>query len=969
MSRTTLSVVLATVFSLPLVAQNSDEPSARYQSFTSSFPDDPALFDQFGEVIDISGDTMIVGVPDKQPAVSEEGAVYLMQRNQGGAGHWGEWEQLDRPVFAERIISGYGSAVAIDGDTAAVAISSYERTTGDSRTRQGIVVIYERNSSRGAWREVALIYSPDDENSQGFGADIDLCNDTLIVGAPGKDEGAPDQGAAYLFERNSGGADDWGFVAKLTDPLGGEDHELGSAVAIDGEIAAAGAPGDLALAFSGLVLTFQRNRWDWGSPAEPSADNWGLEARIPAPNSGEEAFGYDLALQDDFLVVGQRFYGVEERDAGAAFLYQRQAPGAGSLWTRVRDFLPENPESGDRFGSSVDLDGDIIVVGAPGRPGFDLYHRNTGGPDQWGLTQSNDSDGRSSNRFGEAVAISGATVVAGEPEYFENPGAIGGRVLVYELLGPEWLQCLPSLRARHAPAKNASMGWDVDIHGDYALIGGRGFAHLLRRNHNPDSPENPEYEEWGIVTTLTAPPDADPLAFGREVALTASHAAVADNESVHLFDRDFDGSNATPVADAWGHRLFLEVIPDDNYTMGDIALDGDTLIVGRPSGPQVSGLLIYTRNEGGADQWGQVAGIGRLGDTFGTSVDLSNDTAVVGRGEEGGGMAFAIIFERNEGGPDNWGSVATLPQGEGIRPDVAIDQDTLAVGRPFPNAEGEVALYERNTGGAENWGAVTMISDPLGFSNTLFGKAVDLAADKLVVGTPNLGIDQSRRLGRLYFFDRNRGGADSWGLSLQAVPYARGNDRNFGWAVATNGVHAVTGAPQNKLGTPVLTGLAGDVAILRWDRTPYWDWVTHHFDPDDYEDPLRHNRVWGPSADPDDDDLSNHWEQIIQSDPTSADSGPEAMPRSGGARILDGNGIALTSFPADSRLEIQFAPDFGKETDPWRRAALFGRSPDWESAPDFEIDSPSPESPEFSVTFNPPLPFGRGFFRARLERR
>ena len=77
------------------------------------------------------------------------------------------------------------------------------------------------------------------------------------------------------------------------------------------------------------------------------------------------------------------------------------------------------------------------------------------------------------------------------------------------------------------------------------------------------------------------------------------------------------------------------------------------------------------------------------------------------------------MFERNLGGSDNWGEVKELvPPNE---PDnsppsgVAIDGVTIAMGVESENGRlGAVYIYGRNVGGANNWRLVTRLEDPDG---------------------------------------------------------------------------------------------------------------------------------------------------------------------------------------------------------------------------------------------------------------
>ena len=76
---------------------------------------------------------------------------------------------------------------------------------------------------------------------------------------------------------------------------------------------------------------------------------------------------------------------------------------------------------------------------------------------------------------------------------------------------------------------------------------------------------------------------------------------------------------------------------------------------------------IFYRDQGGADNWGQVkkltASDGAANDYFGFSVSISGDTAIVGAyGDDDNGVnsGSAYIFSRDQGGADNWGEVKKL---------------------------------------------------------------------------------------------------------------------------------------------------------------------------------------------------------------------------------------------------------------------------------------------------------------------
>ena len=66
--------------------------------------------------------------------------------------------------------------------------------------------------------------------TQAFGSSAALWGDTLVVGAPLDDELRTDSGAVYVFERDQGGADNWGEVRKITvaESAGAHWYEFGT---------------------------------------------------------------------------------------------------------------------------------------------------------------------------------------------------------------------------------------------------------------------------------------------------------------------------------------------------------------------------------------------------------------------------------------------------------------------------------------------------------------------------------------------------------------------------------------------------------------------------------------------------------------------------------------------------------------------------------------------------------------------
>jgi hypothetical protein len=95
------------------------------------------------------------------------------------------------------------------------------------------------------------------------------------------------------------------------------------------------------------------------------------------------------------------------------------------------------------------------------------------------------------------------------------------------------------------------------------------------------------------------------------------------------------------------------------------------------------------------------------------------------------------VYRRDAGGPGNWGLVKHLfspDQGNGAKVfgrAVALDGDRLVVGDPAKYPNGVCYVFERDHGGPEQWGLVTLVPSNMPYlgSSELaeFGAAVALS--------------------------------------------------------------------------------------------------------------------------------------------------------------------------------------------------------------------------------------------------
>lgn len=137
---------------------------------------------------------------------------------------------------------------------------------------------------------------------------------------------------------------------------------------------------------------------------------------LPSSPGASSEFGTSLALGDGLLLVGDPGADVAGVTSGAVIVYEDQ----NGQWVEVTRLEPPVPIDRQRFGATVDLEGDWAVVGSPGtgaggnRAGSVFSFLSTGGV--WTLDQElSGSAGGPGDEYGLAVEASGNQLTVGQP--------------------------------------------------------------------------------------------------------------------------------------------------------------------------------------------------------------------------------------------------------------------------------------------------------------------------------------------------------------------------------------------------------------------------------------------------------------------------------------------------------------------------------------------------------------------------
>ncbi|MCP4707891.1 MAG: hypothetical protein GY869_04635, partial [Planctomycetes bacterium] len=204
-------------------------------------PDDGADYDQFGCSVAIDGDNVVVGVDQDSDNGPYSGSAYIFEKDYLLFGEI-EWVQIAKLTADDGFDNDhFGNSVAISGDMVAVGALLDDDQGSDSGS---VYLFYRYQGGFDSWGQVKKVIAHDGSAEEHFGSDLDITSDTLIVGAEQDNDNGTNSGSVYLFNRHSGGTDNWGQIAKMTDGNSTAGDNFGRALSISDDEVIVGAPYD-----------------------------------------------------------------------------------------------------------------------------------------------------------------------------------------------------------------------------------------------------------------------------------------------------------------------------------------------------------------------------------------------------------------------------------------------------------------------------------------------------------------------------------------------------------------------------------------------------------------------------------------------------------------------------------------------------------------------------------------------------
>jgi hypothetical protein len=407
-----------------------------------------------------------------------------------------------------------------------------------------------------------------------FGRYVAMCGDVAVVGDPGEH---PDIGTAFVYRYDRFSAT-WQLEAELSSPDPDPNDLYGTRVDVSGNVIIvcaehASAPEYL----SGAAYVF---RFDEAS------SQWTYEARLTA-SDGDSAdqFGESCSVAGDLALIGA---GQDENEhgiygSGSAYIFRYD----GSNWVEEAKLNDPEPEYGEFFGGSVAIRGNVALVSAPLKDsshGVCFAYWWDGG--QWLL----ESQLAPFDYIGYAQAF-GYSLALNDDATFAAIGATkddgyNGAVYVFRREGQSWIPeeklvasdpvgDFPQLGFSVAisPDGRVVVGGAVD---DWALGWGAGAVHVFRRDGSA----------WQEIAKLLASDGLPGDYFGISVAagqdlVLASSGAIPG--AGYFFagtlgiDCNHNGDpDACDIFEGISEDLNANGIPDECDAIGD--LNGDGLV-------------------------------------------------------------------------------------------------------------------------------------------------------------------------------------------------------------------------------------------------------------------------------------------------------------------------------------------------------------------------------------------------------
>jgi len=422
----------------------------------------------------------------------------------------------------------------------------------------------------------------------------------------------------------------------------------------------------------------------------------------------------------------------------------------------------------DGFPNDVDIDGEYAV--ATSNKAVTIYFNNAGT-----LTPIKRIVIPESDSYRLNASISGNYVVVGNPEANNTPNSSG----TYE--GAAYI---------YAKDQGGANNWGL-------------VKKIVASDYN-------EHDNFGATISISG----DYIFAGSESDTDAGGLNPLDGAgAVYIFAKDQGGTNnwgqmkKIVAADRASGAYFGESLSSSNNYLVVGAYGSKTDAAGLNPLEYAGAAYIFAKDQGGTNNWGQVKKIVAsdrgIHNSFGLSVSISENMAIIGAYGNGDGVGAAYIFAKDQGGTNNWGEVKKIVAADGASEDgfggsvsisgnyaiVGSDSRTDASGQ-LMTKYGAMYIFAKDKGGSNNWGQVKKIVQPLSDDAQYgFGSILSISGNNILTGMTS----------HIFTYAKDAGGTDNWGNVQDLEEQTLDENIYYGYSVAIDGNYAIVGAPNKDI--------------------------------------------------------------------------------------------------------------------------------------------------------------------------
>ncbi len=370
---------------------------------------------------------------------------------------------------------------------------------------------------------------------------------------------------------------------------------------------------------------------------------------LASDGAPEDYFGNSVSINGDYAIVGAEWDDDHGRNSGSAYIFYYN----GSVWIEQAKLTPADGNQSDLFGRSVCIEGDFAFVGAPFDDDFGIdsgsvYVFHYDGLSWTQQAKLSAEDISAESRFGSSVSVDANHLIVGATQYESSSS---GSAYIFNYDGMAWIQ-----QSKLMPSDGAArdfFGSSVCIDGDFAIVGA-----FWNDDHGSSSGSAYIFHYDGVSWTqqikLTAEDAAAEDEFGYAVSIDNEYAVVGahydddhgmNSGSVYIFH--YDGLS-------WHQQVKLTASDADaeNAFGHSVSIEGGTVITGaffdNDNGDYSGAAYIYHYD---GTSWRQQKKLtpsdGAPHDLFGVSVDVNEGIFIIGAGgdnDNGDSSGSAYIY-------------------------------------------------------------------------------------------------------------------------------------------------------------------------------------------------------------------------------------------------------------------------------------------------------------------------------------